>query len=213
MLMQVADLIYKHLPSVKSIGGYARVDNVRNKTVEQLRELAQAGYSNFYFGNESGDDALLDRMDKGYHGDDVVSWMSKLDEAGMPYILNFLGGLGGLGYGLGHARKSAEVINQLNPTMVYASELTLFEDTPLSRDLEKGTFEEATEEERYEELAELIRCIHVPTIFKAEHVTLPLPIRGKLPEDRDAMVRKLEDLAEFAHQGGLTGFRQAVYSL
>ena len=97
-LMNVAELIHRYLPSVKSIGGYARVDNIRNKSVEQLRNLKQAGYSNFYFGNESGDDVLLERMNKGYHAQVVVEQLSKLDEAGMEYIVNFLGGLGGHGY-------------------------------------------------------------------------------------------------------------------
>ena len=110
-------MIHYYLPNVKSIGGYARVDNVKNKSVEQLRDLAQEGYSDFYFGNETGDDYLLERMNKGYKAEDVISNMSKLDVAGMPYILNFLGGLGGHNYGLSHAQKSANVINQLHPTM------------------------------------------------------------------------------------------------
>lgn len=60
-LMKVADMIYKYLPNVKSIGGYARIDNIRNKSVSQLRTLAKRGFKNFYFGNESGDDFILKR--------------------------------------------------------------------------------------------------------------------------------------------------------
>ena len=33
-LMQTAYLIHKHVPSVKTIGGYARIDNFVDKTVE-----------------------------------------------------------------------------------------------------------------------------------------------------------------------------------
>jgi len=188
-LMKVADMIHKYLPNVKTIGGYARVDNLRNKTVEQLKKLAQQGYSNFYFGNETN---------KGYKAEDVVKYMSMLDEAGMPYILNFLGGLGGHNYGLSHAQKSADVINQLHPTMVYASELTLFPDTPLSLDVRKGEFEDATEEERFIEMKEFITQIKIPTIFKAEHVTLPIPIRGILPDDKAKMTNLLDELIEMA---------------
>lgn len=212
-LMQVADLIHKYLPQVTSIGGYARVDNVRNKTVEQLRELYKQGYSNFYFGNESGDDYLLKRMNKGYKAQDVVDYMKKLDEAGMPYILNFLGGLGGHNYGLSHAQKSADVINQLHPTMVYASELTLFPDTPLSKDVKNGSFEEATEEERFIELKEFINDLKINTIFKAEHVTLPEPIRGILPNDKDTMNKQLDNLIKAAHEGKLDNFREGVMGL
>lgn len=212
-LVEIAELIHRELPWVKSIGGYARIDNLKNKSVEELRHLAELGYSNFYFGNESGDDYLLSRMHKGYEAEEIVRQLSKLDEAGMPYIMNFLGGLGGRDYGLGHARKTADVINRLHPTMVYASELTLFDDTPLSADVRAGKFAEATEAERYEELKELVERIEVPTIFKAEHVTLPEPIRGRLPEDRERLVAQLDNLIDRAKSGQLDGFRQMVVGL
>lgn len=212
-LMKVAELIHRYLPSVKSIGGYARVDNIRNKSVEQLRNLKQAGYSNFYFGNESGDDVLLDRMNKGYHAQVVVEQLSKLDEAGMEYIVNFLGGLGGHGYGLRHAQESARVINQLHPTMIYASELTLFPDTPLMQDVKDGKFVEADEMERMMELKEFLNCITIPTVFKAEHVTIPVPIRGHLPEDKPRMLETIDRICLMAERGELDGFRSRVRGL
>ncbi len=212
-LMRVADMIHKYLPNVETIGGYARVDNLRNKTVEQLKELTKQGYSNFYFGNETGDDYLLERMNKGYKAQDVVNYMRKLDEAGMPYILNFLGGLGGHNYGLSHAQKSADVINKLHPTMVYASELTLFPDTPLSLDVQQGKFEDATEEERFIEMKEFINQLKIKTIFKAEHVTIPIPIRGELPNDKEKMLEQLDYLIEMAKQGKLDNFRYGVMGL
>ncbi|MBR1805049.1 MAG: hypothetical protein IJ774_01540, partial [Selenomonadaceae bacterium] len=57
-LMQTAYLIHKHVPSVKTIGGYARIDNFIDKTVDQLRELKKVGYANPYLGVESGDDEI-----------------------------------------------------------------------------------------------------------------------------------------------------------
>ena len=51
-LVKIADMIHKYLPYVKTIGGYARVDNLRNKTVEQLKHLVELGYCYFYFGME-----------------------------------------------------------------------------------------------------------------------------------------------------------------
>lgn len=212
-LMRIAELIHRYLPQVRSIGGYARVDNVKNKSVEQLRQLKEAGYGNFYFGNESGDNTILTRMNKGYLAETVVEMLSRLDEAGMEYIMNFLGGLGGHGYGLSHAKKSAEVINRLHPTMVYASELTLFPDTPLSRDVKTGNFVEATEAERLEELRELMSDIRIPTVFKAEHVTIPVPIRGSLPADREEMLTLMDRLLAAARNGAFDQYRRNVVGL
>jgi radical SAM superfamily enzyme YgiQ (UPF0313 family) len=195
-LKEIADLIHKHLPWVKSIGGYARVDNLNNKTVAQLCELKEMGYGGFYFGIETGDDFLLKRMNKGYASDVIIDQMSKLGEAGMGFVGNFLGGLGGHNYGLSHARETARVSNIIRPTMIYASELTLFPDTPLMEDVKMTTYEEATEVERLEEMQEFLRSISIPTVFRAEHVTMPAPIRGSLPEDSPRMIGELQQLID-----------------
>lgn len=114
-----------------------------------------------------------------------------MDEAGILYIGNFWGGLGGHNYSLSHARESAHIINQLKPEMIYASELTLFPATPLSEEVDTGTFEEAIELERTQELQEFIICLTTKTIFRAEHVTIPVPIYGKIPEDNERMIKKI----------------------
>jgi hypothetical protein len=124
----------------------------------------------------------------------------------MDYIENFLGGLGGHGYGLRHAQKSARVINQLAPTMIYASELTIFPDTPLMKEVKAGTFVEATETERMDEMAEFLRCTTIPTVFKAEHVTMLFPIRGNLPEDKPRMLNEIGQIRQMAEIGELDGF-------
>ena len=76
-----------------------------------------------------------------------------------------------------------------------------------------GLFEDATEAERYEELRELVERIEVPTVFKAEHVTFPEPIRGRLPEDRDTVLVQIDRLIDDAKAGKLDGFRQMVHAL
>lgn len=211
-LKEIAELIHEHLPWVKTIGGYARVDNLMNKTVSELRELVKMGYGGFYFGIETGDDFLLKRMNKGYTSEVIIEQMLKLGEAGMNFIGNFLGGLGGHGYGLRHARETARISNIIKPTMIYASELTLFPNTPLMQDVREGKFEESTEVERFEEMQEFLRCITIPTIFKAEHVTMPSPIRGDLPEDCDRMVNELQQLIDHG-ESWLRNYRDHVYGL
>ena len=64
--MKTSELIRKYVPSVKSIGGYARIDNFIDKSVEQLKNMKDAGFSDPYIGVESGDDTILKRVNKGY---------------------------------------------------------------------------------------------------------------------------------------------------
>ena len=46
VLMKTAELLHQYVPSVKTIGGYARIDNFYDKTEEQLRNMAAVGFSN-----------------------------------------------------------------------------------------------------------------------------------------------------------------------
>ena len=131
----------------------------------------------------------------------------------MPWIANFLGGLGGHDWGLSHARETAKMYNQLKPAMVYASELTLFPDTPLSRDVAMGKFAEATETERIAEMQEFIRCLDIRTIFRAEHVTMPIRLNGRLPEDKEALIAQLQRLLDDNGEEVLQRYRSRVNSL
>ncbi|MBD5280273.1 MAG: hypothetical protein HDS35_06995 [Bacteroides sp.] len=96
--------------------------------------------------------------------------------------------------------------------MIYASELTLFPDTPLMQDMKDGKYEEATELERFEEMQEFLRCLTIPTVFKAEHVTMPSPIRGGLPEDHDGMIQELQNLIDLG-EDKLRNYRNQVQGL
>lgn len=109
MLMRTAELLRKYVPSVETIGGYARIDNFYNKTEEQLRNMASAGLSDPYIGVESGDDVVLKRINKGYTSAQAREQLEKIDASGLPFIVNFLNGAGGHGYGLANAQRTAEL--------------------------------------------------------------------------------------------------------
>ena len=61
-LKRIMDLIKEYLPWGVSVGGYGRVDSVKNKSVEQLKSLKEMVYDMIVFGIESGDDAVLDKI-------------------------------------------------------------------------------------------------------------------------------------------------------
>lgn len=196
VLMTTAELIHKYVPSVKTIGGYARIDNFCAKTVEQIRNLVGAGYSNPYIGVESGDDALLKMVHKGYDAATARAQMEKLTEAGMPFIANFLNGLGGAGYGLSHAQKTAEMYDGMNISMIEVSSLTLIAKTILYRRKEKGEFAEAGEHERLREMQEFIRRLANKTIFLSDHASVPFRARARLPEQKQELIDGIQGVMD-----------------
>ena len=104
VLMKTAELLHRYVPSVQTIGGYARIDNFYDKTEQQLRNMAAVGYSDPYIGVESGDDVVLKRINKGYTAAQAREVLEKIGASGLPFIVNFLNGAGGHGYGLENAR-------------------------------------------------------------------------------------------------------------
>lgn len=212
-LMEVAELIYEKLPWVTSIGAFARVTNFRNKTVSQLERLRDAGYSRLTVGVETGDDFLLKRMNKGYDSAFALEQMSKVDAAGLTWVGQFINGLGGADYGDANALESARLYNQLRPMLIYTASLTLFQDTPLYQDVQAGTFSEASETERLEELQTLIGALDCPTEIRCEHVSMPVKLAGRLPHDKERLVAELEAAKAAAANGTLARYRRSIVSL
>ncbi len=195
-LEEIALLIKEYLPFVQSIGSYARADNLKNKTTQQLTRLKELGYDSIVFGVESGDDNLLSKMNKGYTSKDVFQQLSKMDESGMDYTVIFLNGLGGHNYGLSHARKTAQLINKLHPKRVLVTSLTVFEDTPLMEDITNGKYIEADEKERIAELKTFIKVLEVDTFIDAMNASNVVSFFGRLTDSKEDILKRLDDACE-----------------
>ena len=192
LLMKTAELLHRYVPSVQTIGGYARIDNFYDKTEQQLRNMAAVGYADPYIGVESGDDTVLKRINKGYTAAQAREVLEKIDASGLPFIVNFLIGAGGHGYGLGNAQKTAALYADLHPTMVNTSMLTVVPGTPLYRAVEKGMYVESTEMEKLEEIHELVRCLNNDTIFMNEHASNLFHVMCRIPEQKEELLAYIE---------------------
>ncbi len=67
----------EHLPEVERVSSYCLPRNLRRKSVDELRELADAGLRMAYVGAESGDDEVLARVNKGEtYSSTLMRWKS-----------------------------------------------------------------------------------------------------------------------------------------
>ena len=209
-LMKTAELIHKYVPSVETIGGYARIDNFTDKTVSQLRNMQQTGFANPYIGVESGDDVVLKLVNKGYTSALARQQLEKLEAAGFSYNVNFLNGLGGHGYGPNHARLTARLYDGLHPNMIDMSSLTLVPGTVLYRKRVKGEYVEATEMEKIAEAQEFLRCLTNKTIFMTEHISVPYHVKAILPEDKEELIASIGKIAQEVGESKLKNYRDQV---
>ena len=114
-LLDLGLLIRKYLRHCESIGMFARISDIKPKTVEELKNLRHLGFDGISIGTESGDDNTLAAMNKGYTANDIIEQCKKLEDANIRYNLVYLTGLAGKGKGERNAINTANVFNQLHP--------------------------------------------------------------------------------------------------
>lgn len=114
-LLTILEQIRQCLPEVQRVSSYCLPRNLRKKSVEELRELADAGLGMAYVGAESGDDEVLARVNKGETYDSTLSALAKLGQAGIARSVMILNGLGGRALSRQHARNSARLMNAAQP--------------------------------------------------------------------------------------------------
>ncbi|AIF52926.1 radical SAM protein [Pelosinus sp. UFO1] len=183
--------IKEYLPKCESISMFARISNIKNKTIDQLRELRSLGVTDLYTGPESGDDETLLMVNKNQTSADIVEQCKKLEAAGIKYVVSFLNGLAGSKRSKEHAIESAKTYNQLKPTFTGSGGLTLFPDTDLYKAAQRGEFNDSTELERLIELKTFIEHLNTDTFILSHH-TSTVYIEGKFPENKQKMLDKLQ---------------------
>ena len=165
----ILEKINEHLPEMEYVYTQGRVSDLRNKTVDELRELRDMGLREISLGTESGDDWTLERIDKGYRAADIIEQCAKLDEAGIRYWHSFLNGVAGRSHTREHAINSARVFSQTNPMVVGTGGLTLFQGTPLLDEANRGEFDPLTEREMLEEVLLFVENLECDCTFITHH--------------------------------------------
>lgn len=168
-LNEICDLIHKYLPNIEIMTMAARVDNIMDKSVEELKILRDKGIVELNLGAESADDETLKSVNKGYVGRDILEQCEKLDKAGMDYWLTFLNGVGGVKHTKNHALNSAKIFSEANPTVVGTGGLVLFEGTGLLALYKKSKFQPLTERGLMEELKLFIENLDFDGRFITHH--------------------------------------------
>ena len=212
-LKTIAELIRRYFPSAESIGCFARVTDVSLKSGEELAELRQLGYDRITIGVETGDDRALAFMNKGYPARAIIDEARRLDAAGISYYFFYLAGISGAGRGVEGAEKSAEVFNQTHPLMIGSSMLTIFPESELYQEIQKGNWKEESELEKLTELKTLIEHLNIDTRIATDGASNLVQVRGSLPRDKEKLINHLERLIRTADEASLREYRVGLRHL
>ena len=206
-LLSIAGLIQTYVPSVETIGCFARVTDVARKSDEDLIALRCAGYDGLTIGMETGDDEALRFMNKGYAAADIVEQCRRLDRAGIGYSFFYLVGISGAGRGEIGAKATAEVCNQLHPALIGVNMLTVCPNSELHQEIQRGNWREESEIAKYQEVRTLLEHLEIPTQFAALGASNAFQFQGTLPEDTAVLSAALNKIIGTAGETDLREYR------
>lgn len=191
-LKKILEAIRTYLPTVTRVSTYALPSNLKNKSVEELRVLCELGLTLIYVGAESGDDEVLSYIDKGETYLSTKDGLLKAKEAGIRTSVMLINGLGGLRFSEQHALASARLINAVQPD--YLSTLVLFSRSGHRRLIEGygGDFTTLTQRQLFQEMELMMSNLNLDkTIFRSDHASNYLVLKGVLNKDLATMLKQL----------------------
>lgn len=185
-LVKILNRIKERLPWVERVGLYANTKSIGMKTDDQLKELYDLGIKIAYMGLESGDDQILKQIRKGADSAKMIKMGRRLKKSGIKLSVTVLLGLGGRKRSKIHATETGRVLSAIDPDFVGALTLMLLPGTELNDQYESGEFKLIDPKEMLKELGLMIASTHLSNgLFHANHASNYLPIRAKLPEEKE----------------------------
>ena len=198
-LIDIASLIHESFPECEYISCFSRADDVTRKTDSELQALRAAGYDRLCLGIESGSDEVLAFHNKGVTSARSLEAMNMLKDAGMKYSAYIMLGLGGRDMSDAHVEGTAKLLNMSGPFELTVVTLVIFKGAGLAEKVRTHEFRRMHPLEALKEGRRLLFLLDIPTVWNATHKTNLFPIKGRLPEHKELLLRRIDDeLAKIA---------------
>ena len=202
-LLTILQAIREHMPEVERVSSYCLPRNLRKKSVDELKELADAGLRMAYVGCESGDDEVLARVNKGETYESSLSALDKLGQAGITRSVMILNGLGGTSLSDQHADNSARLMNESQPE--FLSTLVVSFPTGEARFREGfADFRPLGQQQLFVEVERLLQRLELrDTVFRSDHASNYLVLKGTLGADKQRLLAQVRQAIEQPQQARL----------
>ena len=197
-LLPILDFIRENFPECERVTTYARAKDALRKTDDELTELFNRGLKMAYLGAESGSSKVLEMINKGETREELIQGVQKLEKAGIKTSVTFISGLAGPELWQEHAIESGKMIAEMNASYVSLLTLMLEPPAPLFDDYRQGKFKLLSPEEVLAETCLLLEYARPdkPCVFRSNHASNYVSLRGNLPMDNDGMIKSLRRCME-----------------
>jgi len=194
-LEQVLGEIKRTMPWVQRVGIYGDSRSILKKGVDDLARLRGLGVGIVYFGAESGDPATLKSVLKGATVERQTEACRIVREAGLKLSVMVLLGLAGCEDSERHGRATGRFLLEAAPTYGAALTVTPVPGTEMHAAVEEGSFELPDRWGMLQELQWMLEEMDgYRGVFHANHASNYLPLKLRLPRDRQNTIELLESV-------------------
>ena len=192
-LLTILDRIAEVFPECERVGVYGSPKDVLRKRDDELQTLKEHGLDIIYIGAESGSDIVLRQIDKGATREEIITAVKRIEAADIMASVTFISGLGGKLLWREHAIETGTMISEMGATYVGLLTLLLEPGAPMREDVIEGRFELLSAEEIVAETLLMMKNINVDRkcVFRSNHASNYVSLRGDLPDDKDRMIAQL----------------------
>ncbi len=191
-LLRILAAIKQFFPDVARISAYALPKDLATKSDDELTALRLAGLELVYIGIESGDEDVLRMVNKSESVGSTLTGILKAQKAGIKCSVMIVNGLAGQEYSHQHAVNSAKLLNEIQPLFFSTLVLMLPYGIEKYQQEFKGSYVPMNTAELLIELELLLENTQLErTIFRSDHASNSLPLKGNLPRDKEKLLQTI----------------------
>lgn len=204
-LVEVLDYLTDTFPSLERITSYARSKTLARKSLDELKEIRNAGLKRLHVGLESGDDEVLEMVNKGVTAEEHIEAGNKAKKAGFELSEYVMPDLGGRKRWKQHALNTAKVLNEIDPDYVRMRPLVIRDETELQEESQKGNFHLSSPHERLKEVKMMVENLDISGKLCFDHrmnswrsktggPLFDMSYEGyELPDEKDLVIDLIEE--------------------
>jgi len=192
-LKEILAYIKKLFPECSRVTLYGSPKSILLKTPKELNDLKYLGLSMIYIGVESGNDEVLNDINKGVSSEDLIKAAKRVKDANILLSVTVIAGIGGREKSKSHAIGTGEIISSMIPDYLGVLTLMVEKKTILYNKILNKEFELLNDKEILNEIKLLIEHINVKeqVIFRCNHASNYISLSGNLPEDKEKLLNQI----------------------
>ena len=192
-LLMILEKLYGSFKLLERVGLYATPRDLLRKSPLELERLREAGLGIVYMGVETGNEELLKWIRKGVSRAEISEAGIKAREAGLTVSVTVINGLGGVDKMVPHAADTATLINEIDPHYLGLLTVMVVDGTPIAGMIERNEYKVPAPMEILAEIRMMVEGLETSNcVFRANHASNYLPLKGTLPDDKQKLLDTLD---------------------